>query len=96
MLDIIGASAVGSPIVKAKSVELKRRDFTPTFTCVQMQKDLDLILGAGQDLGVPMPVTAVIGQLMQACIGMGDAEDDYIATIKLIERLSGLDTAVVT
>jgi 3-hydroxyisobutyrate dehydrogenase len=95
MLDIIGASAVGSPIVKAKSVELKRRDFTPTFTCVQMQKDLDLILGAGQELGVPMPVTAVVAQLVQACIGTGDAEDDYIATVKLIERLSGLDTTQV-
>jgi 3-hydroxyisobutyrate dehydrogenase len=92
MLDIIGASAVGSPIVKAKSVELKRRDFTPTFTCQQMQKDLELILGAGKELGVPMPVTAVVAQLMQACIGSGDADDDYIATVKLIERLSGLDT----
>ncbi len=92
MLDIVGASAVGSPIVKAKSVELKKRDFTPTFTCVQMQKDIDLILGAGKELGVAMPVTAVVAQLMQACIGMGDADDDYIATVKLIERLSGLDT----
>jgi 3-hydroxyisobutyrate dehydrogenase len=93
MLDIIGASAVGSPIVKAKSMELKRRDFTPTFTCVQMQKDLDLILGAGKELGVAMPVTATVGQLTQACIGMGYAHDDYVATVKLIERLSGLDTA---
>lgn len=96
MLDIIGASAVGSPIVKAKSVELKRRDFTPTFTCVQMQKDLDLILDAGKDLGVTMPVTATVAQLVQACIGMGDADDDYIATVKLIERLSGLDPANVS
>jgi 3-hydroxyisobutyrate dehydrogenase len=95
MLDIIGASAVGSPIVKAKSVELGRRDFTPTFTCVQMQKDLDLILGAGKELGVPMPVTSTVAQLMQACIGTGDGDDDYIATVKLIERLSGLDTAHV-
>jgi 3-hydroxyisobutyrate dehydrogenase len=92
MLDIVAASAVGSPIVKAKSVELKARDFTPTFTCTQMQKDLDLIVGAGKELGVAMPVTAVVAQLMQAAIGMGDADDDYIATVKLIERLSGLDT----
>jgi 3-hydroxyisobutyrate dehydrogenase len=77
-------------------VELKRRDFTPTFTCVQMQKDLDLILDAGKDLGVTMPVTATVAQLVQACIGMGDADDDYIATVKLIERLSGLDPANVS
>jgi 3-hydroxyisobutyrate dehydrogenase len=86
---------VGSPIVKAKSVELARRDFTPTFTCLQMQKDLDLILGAGKEFGVAMPVTAVVSQLVQACIGTGDADDDYIATVKLIERLSGLDASPV-
>jgi 3-hydroxyisobutyrate dehydrogenase len=95
MLDIVAASAVGSPIVKAKSVELARRDFTPTFTCLQMQKDLDLILGAGREFGVAMPVTAVVSQLVQACIGTGDADDDYIATVKLIERLSGLDASPV-
>lgn len=95
MLDIIGASAVGSPIVRAKSAELARRDFTPTFTCVQMQKDLDLILGAGKNLGVPMPLTALVAQMTQACVGMGDGEDDYIATVKLVERLAGLDTRIV-
>jgi len=93
MLDIVAASAVGSPIVKSKVNELKRRDFTPTFTCVQMQKDIDLILGAGRQSGVAMPVTAVLGQLMQACISGGDAGDDYIATVKLIERLSGISAA---
>jgi 3-hydroxyisobutyrate dehydrogenase len=91
MLDVIAASAVGSPIVKSKANELKHRDFTPTFTCVQMQKDLDLILGAGKASGVAMPLTALVGQMMQACISMGDGGDDYIATVKLVERLSGLD-----
>jgi len=93
MLDIVAASAVGSPIVKSKVNELKNRDFTPTFTCVQMQKDLDLILGAGKSSGVVLPMTAVVAQMMQACIAMGDADDDYIATVKLVERLSGITAA---
>jgi len=93
MLDIVAASAVGSPIVKSKVNELKNRDFTPTFTCVQMQKDLDLILGAGKSSGVALPMTAVVAQMMQACIAMGDADDDYIATVKLVERLSGITAA---
>jgi 3-hydroxyisobutyrate dehydrogenase-like beta-hydroxyacid dehydrogenase len=38
-----------------------------------------------------MPLTALVGQMMQACIAMGDGGDDYIATVKLVERLSGLD-----
>jgi len=31
--------------------------------------------------------------MMQACIAMGDADDDYIATVKLVERLSGITAA---
>ncbi len=92
MLDIVAASAVGSPIVKAKVSELKARDFTPTFTCVQMAKDLDLILGAGKASEVPLALTALVAQMNQACIAMGDAGDDYIATVKLVERLAGLAT----
>ena len=32
MWNVIGARALGSPIVKAKAGPLSRRDFTPTFT----------------------------------------------------------------
>ena len=87
---VIGASAVASPIVRSKSQELAVRDFTPTFTCHQMAKDLDLILAAGQASGVPLGLTALVAQLNQACIAMGDGELDYIATVRLLERLSGL------
>lgn len=90
MLQVIGASAVASPIVRSKSQELAVRDFTPTFTCHQMAKDLDLILAAGQASGVPLGLTALVAQLNQACIAMGDGELDYIATVRLLERLSGL------
>ncbi|UUZ67155.1 NAD(P)-dependent oxidoreductase [Polaromonas sp. P2-4] len=48
MWQVLGASAVASPILKAKAVQLSDRDFTPTFTVGQMIKDLDLILGAGR------------------------------------------------
>ena len=41
MLDVIAASAVGSPLIKAKSGDLKRRDFTATFNCVQGRKDFE-------------------------------------------------------
>ena len=90
MWQVLGASAVASPIVKAKSAQLAQRDFTPTFTVVQMIKDLDLILGAGQANHVPLPQTALTLQLMHAAIAQGDAMDDYAAIIKAVERSAGL------
>ena len=90
MWQVLGASAVGSPIVKAKSVQLSERDFAPTFTVEQMLKDLDLILGAGAANHVPLAQTALTYQLMQAAVAQGDALDDYAASIKSVERRAGL------
>ena len=92
MWRVMGASAVASPIVKAKSAQLSERDFSATFTVNQMIKDLDLILGAAGDHQVPLPQTALTRQLMDAARAHGDAEADYAAIIKATERSAGLST----
>ena len=92
MWRVLCASAVASPILKAKSVQLAERDFTPTFTVEQMVKDLMLILAAGQAVHSPLPQTAMTLQLMQAAMAQGDALDDYAAIIKTVERSAGLNT----
>ena len=92
MWQVLCASAVASPILKAKSVQLAKRDFTPTFTVEQMVKDLTLILAAGQAVHVPLPQTAMTLQLMQSAMAQGDAGDDYAAIIKTVERSAGLGT----
>lgn len=92
MWQVLCASAVASPILKAKSVQLAKRDFTPTFTVEQMVKDLTLILAAGQAVHAPLPQTAMTLQLMQSAMAQGDAGDDYAAIIKSVERSAGLGT----
>ncbi|MDP1685585.1 NAD(P)-dependent oxidoreductase [Hydrogenophaga sp.] len=92
MWRVMGASAVASPIVKAKSAQLSERDFSATFTVNQMVKDLDLILGAASDHQVPLPQTAMTRQLMDAARAHGDADADYAAIIKAVERSAGLST----
>lgn len=90
MWQVLTASAVGSPILKAKSAQLSQRDFTPTFTVEQMIKDLDLILGAGAAHQVPLLQTAMTQKLMYAAVAQGHALDDYAAIIKVIEQGAGL------
>ena len=88
MLDVIAASAVGSPLVKAKNADLKKRDFSPTFTCLQARKDLGLIAGAAAASKVPVPLTAVVSRMIEDCIANGSADEDYAAMIKAVERAS--------
>jgi 3-hydroxyisobutyrate dehydrogenase len=86
MLDVIAASAIGSPLIKAKSAALKARDFSPTFTCLQARKDLGLISGAAAASGVAAPVAEIAARLVEDCIANGAAEEDYAAMIKAVER----------
>ncbi len=90
MWDVLTHSAVASPIVKAKSEQLLRRDYTPTFTVLQMSKDLGLILDEAQRLKVALPQTAMTQQALHAAAANGDADADYAAVIRCAERAAGL------
>jgi 3-hydroxyisobutyrate dehydrogenase-like beta-hydroxyacid dehydrogenase len=90
MLNVLSDSAAASPMVKYKVGPLAARDFSSTFSCHQMAKDLDLILGAARSAGVPMPLTALTRETYAAIIGMGGGEDDFIAPVRHSERLAGL------
>jgi len=88
--EVLTDSAVASPIVKAKSVQLARRDYTPTFTVSQMVKDVKLILGEAERLQVALPQTSLTLQSLQSAMAYGDADADYAAIIRCAERAAGL------
>ncbi len=92
MLEIIGKSAVGSPLVGYKVPPLLERDYASTFSGMQMIKDLDLILGQGAATHTPLPLTALMRQQYDAIAAQGEGELDYIATVRLMERMAGLST----
>ena len=96
MLEVIGGSAVGSPMVNYKVPPLAARDYSSTFSCRQMAKDLDLILGAASLYGAPAPLAAQLRQTYSALIARGLGDDDYIATEKLAEELAGIEAPTKT
>lgn len=81
MWDVFAASAVASPILKAKAVPLRRRDFTPTFTVRQMMKDAGLMLDAGERLGQPLTLTRHAMEQLRQADALGHGERDYAALI---------------
>ena len=89
LLEIIAASAVGSPFVKYKTAPLLAEDYTSTFSTRLMRKDLDLILDSAAAGGVPLPVTAVVHQLLQACISTGLGELDFMSLLIRLKREAG-------
>lgn len=93
MLQLVANSAVGSPMIKYKVEPLIERDFSATFSCTQMAKDLDLILACTRASGVSAPLAAQMRETYSALIAMGNGNDDYIATVHHTEMLSGVNPA---
>ena len=91
MLEVMGASAAGSPFVKYKSAALVQDDYTATFTGYAMWKDLAMALAAAHDASAPLPVTATIQQLVEGCIGSGWGELDLMALLPRLRREAGLE-----
>jgi 3-hydroxyisobutyrate dehydrogenase-like beta-hydroxyacid dehydrogenase len=70
---------------------LSNLDWTPTFTTELLRKDFDLGLRAARGLEVPMPIGAAVHQLLQAAIGDGHRDDDFLSLYATQARHAGLD-----
>lgn len=91
MLEVIGASAVASPLVTYKLAMLKGRDYAAAFEARMMAKDFDLALAAAHGSGVPMPLTAQVREGWSALIARGDGEADFFKYVELAAAMAGLD-----
>jgi 3-hydroxyisobutyrate dehydrogenase len=91
LLDFLNNSVMGSMFTQYKSPAYVNLDFTPTFTPVLLRKDLDLGLRAGDELGVPMPVTAAAREPVQAAIAQGRTKEDFAVLLELQARASGYE-----
>ena len=78
-LEFLGGTVLGSEWVRERTGDLVLRDWTPTFTTELLRKDFDLGLGAARALEVPLPVGALVYQLIQSAIGAGHRDDDFLS-----------------
>ena len=85
---------VGSDWVRKRTGDLVSRDWTPTFTTELLRKDFDLGLEAGRPLEVPMPVAALVHQLIQSAIGIGLRDQDFLSLYDQQARGADLDREV--
>jgi 3-hydroxyisobutyrate dehydrogenase len=90
-LACLNDSVVGSVFTRYKTPALVNLDFTPTFTAALLRKDFDLGLAAAREREVPMPVAALVHQIVQALIGHGFGESDFAALLWLQARSAGLE-----
>ena len=93
ILGVMGASAVGAPLVKYKTEPLLHDDYSATFTTALMEKDINLALDAAELAGVELPLAKEMKGHLRAAIEDGYADDDFLALFQHLRRTSGLETA---
>ena len=90
-LDAVKAGAAGSWMLSNRGPQILQRDWRPGFTIDLQQKDVRLVLGAADDLGVPVPGTALIFQLYRTLQERGLGHEGNHALIKALEFLAGFE-----
>lgn len=89
-LEFINTSVLGSTFTRYKTPGLVNLDYTPSFTGRLLRKDFELGLALGRDLDVPLPVAAVVHQILVRLGGSGLGEQDFAALLELEARGAGL------
>ena len=90
-LEFLNNSVIGSMFTRYKTPAIVNLDFTPTFTPALLYKDFHLGFEAAEVHGVPMPVAAAAQQAVQALMGFGYDDVDFMALLELEARGSSLE-----
>ena len=84
----IRGGLAGSTVMEAKAPMMIEGNFTPGFRIRLHQKDLHNALLTGKELGVPLPVTSLVQQMLGALINDGKADADHSAIANFIEDMA--------
>ena len=88
MFQAIRGGLAGSNVMEAKVPMIMDRNFNPGFRIRLHQKDLHNALLTGKELGVPLPVTSLVQQMIGALMNQGRGENDHSGIVNFIEDLA--------
>jgi 3-hydroxyisobutyrate dehydrogenase-like beta-hydroxyacid dehydrogenase len=83
-------SVIASPVIKYRGPFVLGMPAEAWFDVGMIQKDLDLALELGHQLGVPLPTGALTQEWMTAARGAGLGSYDFAVVFDIVARLSGL------
>ena len=89
----IKGGLAGSNVLNAKGPMMIEGNFKPGFRIRLHQKDLNNALLTGKELGVPLPVTALVQQMIGALVNSGKGDSDHSAIANFIEEMAGVTIA---
>ena len=88
--EAIRGGLAGSTVMDAKAPMMIEGNFKPGFRIKLHQKDLHNAILTGKELGVPLPVTSLIQQMIGSLMNDGKEDSDHSAIANFLEQMAGL------
>lgn len=86
----IRGGLAGSTVLDAKAPLMMDRKFSPGFRIDLHIKDMNNVLETSHHLGVPLPLSAYVMEIMQALKADGCGNEDHCSIIKYYEKMANL------
>ena len=90
VLEAIQGGLAGSTVLNAKGPMMIAGNFSPGFRVRLHHKDLNNALITAHELGVGLPVTSLVQQMLTSLMNSGKADADHSAIANFIEDMSGV------
>jgi 2-hydroxy-3-oxopropionate reductase len=88
LIEVLSGGLAGNRVMEVRRRNFLEHDFTPGFKLELHHKDLGIALRTARELGVYVPTTAIVDQMLGALQAAGDGGLDHSALLKLIEQAS--------
>ena len=80
-----------SRILEVHGNRMLQRNFQPGFKLKLHRKDMAIVLNTARELGVALPVSAIVTELMNALTATDDGELDHSALVTVFEKLANVE-----
>ena len=90
VFEAIKGGLAGSNVLNAKGPMMIDGNFDPGFRIVLHHKDLNNAILTGKELGVGLPVTSLVQQMIVSLINDGKGNSDHSAIANFIEDMAGV------
>lgn len=88
IIEVLGGGLAATRVMELRGAGMVRHHFAPGFRVKLHHKDLGIALESGKRFGVPLPVTALVDQMLGALRAAGREDLDHSAILTYIEDLA--------
>jgi 2-hydroxy-3-oxopropionate reductase len=91
VVQVLSGGLAASRVMELKGKSMIEHNFAPGFRIDLHRKDLNIAMATARENSVPIPVSAVVGQLFEALAANGKGDLDHSALLTIYESLANFN-----